>query len=49
MHSLTNLFEQNRAWAEDIKQRDPAFFQKLSRGDKSCFKPLNMFGGKVFA
>ena len=31
MHSLTNLFEQNRAWAEDIKQRDPAFFQKLSR------------------
>lgn len=31
MHSLTNLFEQNRAWAEGIKQRDPAFFQKLSR------------------
>ncbi len=31
MHSLKNLFEQNRAWAEGIKQRDPAFFQKLSR------------------
>jgi len=31
MHSLNNLFEQNRAWAEGIKQRDPAFFQKLSR------------------
>ena len=31
MHSLTNLFDQNRAWAEGIKQRDPAFFQKLSQ------------------
>jgi carbonic anhydrase len=31
MPALTHLFEQNRAWAEGIKQRDPAFFQKLSR------------------
>ena len=31
MHSLKNLFEQNQAWAEAIKQRDPEFFQKLSR------------------
>jgi len=32
MHnSLTHLFEQNQAWAESIKQRDPEFFQKLSR------------------
>ncbi|MBI2814197.1 MAG: carbonate dehydratase [Opitutae bacterium] len=31
MHSLKNLFTQNRAWAEAIKRRDPEFFQKLSR------------------
>ena len=31
MHSLKNLFEQNQAWAEAIKRRDPDFFQKLSR------------------
>jgi carbonic anhydrase len=31
MHSLTKLFEQNLAWAEAIKRRDPEFFQKLSR------------------
>jgi carbonic anhydrase len=31
MHSLKNLFEQNQAWAEAIKRRDPEFFQKLSR------------------
>ncbi len=31
MHSLKNLFEQNHAWAEAIKARDPEFFQKLSR------------------
>jgi carbonic anhydrase len=31
MQSLTHLFEQNQAWAEAIKRRDPEFFQKLSR------------------
>jgi carbonic anhydrase len=31
MHSLKHLFEQNQAWAEAIKRRDPEFFQKLSR------------------
>jgi len=31
MHSLKNLFDQNLAWAEAIKRRDPEFFQKLSR------------------
>lgn len=31
MDDLNHLFEQNKAWAEAIKQRDPAFFQKLSR------------------
>ena len=31
MHSLKHLFKQNRDWAEAIKLRDPAFFQKLSR------------------
>ena len=31
MHSLKNLFDQNAAWAEAIKRRDPEFFQKLSR------------------
>jgi carbonic anhydrase len=31
MSSLSHLFQQNRAWAETIKGRDPEFFQKLSR------------------
>jgi len=31
MQSLKHLFEQNHAWAEAIKKRDPEFFQKLSR------------------
>jgi carbonic anhydrase len=31
MHDLKNLFDQNHAWAEAIKRRDPEFFQKLSR------------------
>jgi carbonic anhydrase len=31
MQQLEQLFQQNRVWAEGIKQRDPAFFQKLSR------------------
>jgi carbonic anhydrase len=31
MHSLKQLFAQNRSWAEAIKRRDPEFFQKLSR------------------
>ncbi|MSU45934.1 MAG: carbonate dehydratase [Lacunisphaera sp.] len=31
MHSLQKLFEQNQAWAEAIKRRDPEFFAKLSR------------------
>jgi len=31
MQSLKKLFDQNRAWADSIKQRDPEFFSKLSR------------------
>jgi carbonic anhydrase len=31
METLSRLFEQNRAWAESIRRRDPEFFQKLSR------------------
>ena len=31
MHSLKHLFDQNQAWAEAIKRREPDFFQKLSR------------------
>ena len=31
VHSLKKLFEQNKAWAEAIKRRDPEFFAKLSR------------------
>src|SRR5436305_866806 len=30
MHALQNLFENNRSWAESIRQTDPEFFQKLS-------------------
>ncbi len=31
MHHLKKLFDQNEAWADGIKRRDPDFFQKLSR------------------
>jgi carbonic anhydrase len=31
MDPLSHLFEQNAAWARSISQRDPDFFQKLSR------------------
>ena len=31
MGELSHLFEQNRAWANDILRMDPEFFQKLSR------------------
>jgi len=31
MRLLKHLFESNRAWAEKIKERDPDFFNKLSR------------------
>lgn len=30
MDSLQHLFQQNAAWADSIKQRDPEFFHKLS-------------------
>jgi carbonic anhydrase len=30
MKLLQNLFEKNRAWAADIKKRDPDFFKKLA-------------------
>ena len=31
MHPLHSLFQKNRAWSEDVHQRDPEFFQTLSR------------------
>ena len=31
MDTLSRLFDQNRAWAESIRLRDPDFFPKLSR------------------
>lgn len=31
MKSLNHLFEQNRAWAECIREQDPEFFRKLSQ------------------
>lgn len=31
MQSLKHLFEQNQAWAENIKQQDPQFFKTLSQ------------------
>ncbi len=30
MRPLNHLFAKNKAWAEDIRRRDPEFFQKLS-------------------
>lgn len=31
MHALQHLFDNNRAWADRIRQQDPEFFLKLSR------------------
>src|SRR5512136_2924692 len=31
MTDLSHLLENNRAWAEDLLQRDPHFFDKLAR------------------
>ena len=31
MEKLISLFESNRQWAKDIRQTDPAFFEKLSK------------------
>jgi carbonic anhydrase len=31
MDNLDHLFEQNKAWADNIRARDPDFFEKLSR------------------
>ena len=31
MDNLSRLLEQNRAWAADMKRREPDFFQRLSR------------------
>ena len=31
MHALQQLFDNNRAWADRIRQQDPNFFLKLSR------------------
>lgn len=30
MDTLPHLFKQNQAWADDIRRRDPQFFEKLS-------------------
>lgn len=30
MRLLSQLFEQNREWAEKIKEEDPQFFEKLA-------------------
>jgi len=31
MKTLQNLFDNNKKWAEKIKESDPEFFAKLSR------------------
>ncbi len=31
MRTLPDLFESNRAWADDVARRDPDFFERLSR------------------
>ena len=31
MPTLTELFQRNEAWAKGLKERDPAFFQKLAK------------------
>jgi carbonic anhydrase len=31
MDPLSHLFTQNKTWADNIRRRDPEFFEKLSR------------------
>lgn len=37
MKTLSNLFENNRAWAAAIQRTDPEFFQKLARQQSPAF------------
>ena len=37
MRTLRRLFENNRAWAEQIVKRDPGFFRELARQQKPDF------------
>jgi carbonic anhydrase len=37
MRTLKHLFDNNRAWADNIRQRDPAFFLKLSQQQSPAY------------
>ncbi len=37
MRTLKHFFENNAAWAARIRQRDPEFFQKLSRQQSPAY------------
>lgn len=37
MHSLDRLLLENKAWAAEMKQRDPAYFEHLAKGQKPEF------------
>ncbi len=34
MNELKDLLENNRRWAEDVREKDPEFFARLSRGQR---------------
>ena len=37
MRTINHLFENNRAWADDLRRRDPDFFLKLSRQQSPAY------------
>src|SRR6267142_2785118 len=48
MRALKQLFENNRAWAESIRQADPEFFQNLSRQQTSTYLWIGCSDSRVF-
>jgi carbonic anhydrase len=37
MNQLTHLFDNNKAWADSVRRRDPGFFQKLSQQQSPAY------------
>lgn len=47
MRTLSHLFEQNKAWAERIRQQDPDFFAKLSHQQSPSYMWIGCSDSRV--
>src|SRR5262245_30309317 len=46
MRKLSHLFQNNRAWAEDIRRQDPDFFLTLSRQQSPSYLWIGCSGSR---